>query len=235
MGKISQLLRYKKEVPLTDKGKELAKVWIRIIGDDDLNECYKLARLRSSEIRRKLRKEDTTEYKDELSMIDDATKEELIEVIKASRQSQFSADAISQVERPDEIEIAEIALDPDAASLEELELLDEKNNQQDKDYNKALDDYIEARTTALVSELENSDLDTLKKLAKEETINVIALTTFFTELQAEKVWRAVYEDKELNIRAFQNREEYNESAATIKNQLIGAYTQLEISPEEIKN
>ena len=56
MASLKDLLKYKSEVeikaPTTDK--VLAKVWVRTIGDDDLNTSFKLARIASSNRRKKL-------------------------------------------------------------------------------------------------------------------------------------------------------------------------------------
>jgi hypothetical protein len=231
MAKLVDLFKYKKEVKITDKEKR----WIRIIDDDDLNECYKLSRIASSKMRATLRNPESVEALDELGPLQNATKEECIEIIIQSRENQFRNDANANVERPELLKIEEFSEDPDSPTLEEQEKLDTATAKIGEDYYKALEAYVQARIDEQRALLEIMDDEGIKLIAKEETINILALTKFLQEVQDQKIWRAVYTDKECKIHEFSNINEYRSVNNSIKEILLTAYADLEINGDEIKN
>lgn len=233
--KLVDLLRYKREVELKHRGKTLSKVWIRIIGDSDLQESIRLGRVASAAIRRTLKDPESLDYKAEILPVYDAPIEDCITVIVQSESRQFQAEAEANVERPDLPEIEEFAVDPDAATLEEQEKLDLAVIKTAKDYEAAKKEYSDTRVEVLRAELAGLPEIEVRKRAEQETVNSIALTTFLLEVQNEKIWRAVYTDKACTERAYSSRAEYQDTNENLRNQLFEAYTDLEVNGEDIKN
>src|SRR6185295_9691243 len=183
MGTLSELMRWKSElVLLTPDGKELKKVYLRIIGDNDLQESYRLARVASAEKRKRLRDVDSVDFKDEVLSWNDATEDECKALIRAARENHWGSQAFSAVVRPDEAKISEVAIDPDAPTLEEQEKLDTINKEIDEKYAKDLEEYVATKRTELEAELDQLKIEDLRVLAQAETVVVLPLTVFMNEL-----------------------------------------------------
>jgi len=236
MGKFADLLRWKKEIEIKDpQGNVIDTAYMRIIGDYDLQESFRLARIASTKRRAILRDTTSDEYQDEVSVLDEANLEQCLEIIGASRNSQFEAEATSATVVPDLPEIEEIAVDPDAPTLEEQEQLDAKISVLNAEYQKQIEEYVETKKTELHATLEAMSLEQVRELAKEEISNVLALGAFMDALNNERVWRATYVDKLYKERAYDSVEEFKNASSFIRAQLIEAYQQLEIGPDELKN
>lgn len=236
MGVLSQLLRWKRELILKDaEGKELRKVWLRIISDYDLQESYKLARIASAEKRAKLRDVDSTDFKDQIKSFGEASIEECKDLIRAARENTWGSQALSTVVRGEEVRISEVAVDPDAPTLEEQEKLDSANKEVDEKYTKGLEEFIETKRRELDAQLEGLDVDELRLLAQAEATVLLPLTVFMNELIEQKAWRAVYTDKEFTEHGFDSIEDFRQTKEILRNQIIEAYAELEAGAEDIKN
>ena len=236
MGTLSNLMRWKSEYTLkSPDGKDLKKVYLRIIGDNDLQESYRLARIASAEKRDKLRDVDSNDFKDQVLSWKDATEDECKALIRAARENNWQTQAFSIVVRPDEVKLADIALDPDAPTLEEQEKLDAANIEVDVNYQKALEEFIETKRNELTDELSKLSIEELRLLAQAETVVVLPLTVFMNELLDQKVWRAVYEDKDMTEHGFISVEDYRSMLQPLRDQLAGAYLELEQGADDLKN
>jgi hypothetical protein len=242
--KLVNLLRYKKDVtlinpktgrPLEDEKGNPVTVWVRIIGDEDQQEAYKMARVKSAQMRMLLRDPVSSEYKDKILPFFDADKETCIEVIKAAVGSDLMSEAFSNVERPELPKLEEIAIDPDAATLEEQEKFDALVKKTDEEYREAVNQYVLDKIASIESDMQNEDIAVVRMRAIEETTNAISLAEFLNELADEKCWRAVYTDEKCTQPAFDSVEEFRELHSDIKRQLKIAYDDLEFKPDEIKN
>jgi len=236
MGQLVDLLRWKKEVLLKDiSGNPLKSVYLRIIGDYDLQESYRLARIASSKKRALLRDTESDDYKDEVNILDEATPEQCLEIIMAAKSTAFENEAVSANERPELLGIDAVAMDPDAPTLEEQETLDKKREDAEQAYQKNLVEYVETKKAELITFLKSMPLKEQQSMAKEELSNIVALGVFLEELNNQKVWRSTYIDKNLKERGYSSVDEFKDAHPVVRNQLIDAYRALEIGPEELKN
>lgn len=236
MGTLSQLLRWRTEYILKNTdGTELKKVWIRVIGDHDLQEAYKLARVASAEKRARLRDVDSIDYKDEVLSFLDADAATCRELIRASKENSWTSQALSIVVRPDEAKISEIAVDPDAPTLEEQEKQDALNKEIEEKYQKSIEEYVAQKRIELDAELDQLELKDIQRIAQAEASVLLPLITFMNELLEQKVWRAVYEDKELTIHGFDSIEDFRATKQEIRDQLLAEYTRLEQGLDGLKN
>ena len=111
--KIAELLRWKTSIQLKDADNQLilddkkkpVTVYLRVVGDEDLQNAYKEARVHSAEKRRVLRDETSVEFKDQIEPIRDASREDCMELIKIARTQNFQAEANLGVTRPDDIKL----------------------------------------------------------------------------------------------------------------------------------
>lgn len=236
MGKLVDLLRYKTSVILVDErtGKKLEEVWVRLIGDEDLRESFKYARIASSAKRKILQDSESVDARDDLAQLMEQGREELIEIIVAARENNISNEATVRVDREDLPEIEDIAKIPDAPTLLEQERLDERIEEVEKDYEEQVADYIKTKSNEVRASLKDQDFDSLVKTAAAELINIQALQAFIDELNDQKIFRGTYTDKLCKVKGFDSMEEVKQTNLSIKAQLIQAYTGLEMSGEELK-
>ena len=237
MGTLSKLLQYKKEVTIVDpkNGTEMAKVWVRLLGDQDLRDAYQKARIASSETRKALRDADSIMYKDAIAQLDDVPKENLIAIIVASQENNFQNEASVIVIREDLPTIEQISSRPDAPSLEEQEILDARIAETNKKYEDAVNEYIETRRAELQAAIAELPDEEIVVRAKNDLSNIQALESFVNELNDWRGYLGTYDDKECKNRSFDNIEDFKNSASELKAQIIAAYMELEVSTEEIKN
>lgn len=233
--KLADLLKYKKEVPIIVKGKTLSTVWIRVVGDTDLQESYRLGRIASANRRKALLDTESITYKDELGPIDEASKEDCISVIVSSRERDYQALAETNVERPELPKIDEVAVDPDAPTLAEQEALDKKTYDVMKEYEEAKVEYVNNKVNELKVELDNLPIEEIRTIAKQESTNILALTAFLLEVQDQKIFRAVFSDKFCKEREFESIDEFRNTHEAIKEILYREYANLEIAGDDVKN
>jgi len=236
MGKISKLLKWGHKVTLRDaNSKVLMDVWIRILDDDNLEEAYLDARLASAEYRAELRDPKSKKHQDDIAKIEKASREECMSLIKAAKGGNLTAEAFSNVVRPDLPTIAEIAIDPDAPTLEEQEKLDTAISKINDEYAKAIDEYVDTKSAEIDEAMAHMTDEELREAAKSSTIDLLVLTLFIKRVLDEKVWRGTFEDQKYKIPGFESYEDFLSTDSGIKDQLREAYNDLEMSPEEIKN
>lgn len=241
--KIADLLRWKTTIDLKDelgtpilddKGNPVT-IYMRVVGDQDLQEAFKLARVRSADKRRQLRDETSVEFKDQVLPIREASREDCIELIKVARSQDFNSEAFANTERPEEVTLEEIAVDPDAPTLEEQEKLDAANEAVQKEYEEAIKSYIETKLNQIDAEFAKVPLKELRGIAELEVSNIVSLELFLSEVLDQKIVAACYLDKTFKERAFDSVEEYRNSASVIKDQISKGYMNLELGTREIKN
>lgn len=240
--KIVDLLRWRGSVelkdqydkPILDNGKPVT-VYLRVVGDQDLQNAYKVARIHSAEKRKQLRDSTSLEFKDQVEPIREASKEECIELIVTAREQNFGAEAYANTVRPEAVKLEEVAVDPDSPTLEEQEKLDAENAAVDAEFQAALAEYITSKKSQLADELALVELDELRKTAELEVSNITSLGLFLQAVQDYKMVYACYNDKAYKERSFDSIDEYRETLDIIKDQLLRKYAQLELGTDDIKN
>lgn len=238
MGSLSNLFKYKKQIDIKDiddPEKVVQKAWIRILGDEDLKDAYRFARIVSSERRMALRDEKSSEYRDETAQLDDAPLEGLISVILAANESMFANEATAVVEREDLPKIEELATQPDAPTLEEQERLDTLIREQEEKYKTALEDYVNTKLAEIGESLTKMERSEVVKMAKKDLSNIQALDAFVTELNDQKGYRGTYDDEECKIRSFDSIDDFKSAHTLLKSQIIQAYNDFEIGNDDVKN
>lgn len=236
MAGLEDLLRYKKEVELKNRsGKTVKKVWIRILGDEDLRDAFKFSRIVSAEKRARLRDKNSDTYKDEIRTLLDSTKAEKIELIVASKENQYANEAPVILSREELPKIEEIAVQPDAPTLEEQERFDAAEEEDNSKYLKSIEDYIQTKVNELKANLAEVTDERLNELAEIEFINIQSLQAFLEELNQQKAYRATYMDEACTKRGFDSIDKFKNADSSIKSQLIVAYSELEVNPDEVKN
>lgn len=234
---IVDLLRYKKEVTLLDpRTREPIgqKLWVRIMGDEDIKEAFKYARLKSSEMRKKLKDHNSIEYKLQVEDLEEQDDKDLYDLIVASRVNNYTRESIAVIVREELPKIAEVAVEPDAPSLSELEKFDEAEESVEDHYMKAIEKYVNERREVLEAELKGASHDKLVELASVEMQDLYPQQAFTQALDDQKGFRGTYTDEKCKVRAFTDLDEYGNMHSAIKSQLVAAYDELELTSDQVK-
>lgn len=236
MGSLSDLFKYKKEIEIKDPDTDevIQKVWIRVLGDDDLKEAYKWARVASSQKRANLRDVNSIEHKDEIAQLDGVPQENLVSIILAARETDIANEASVVVIREDLPKLEDITSRPDAPSLEDQERLDRLTEEIETQYQAKIQDYIDTKLAEAGAKLMELPLEEVLVLAKSDLANIQALEAFVNELNDQKAYRGTYDDKPCKIRSFDSIEDFKGAHSLLKLQIITEYNKLEMGSDEVK-
>lgn len=243
MGKLTYLLKWKRAIGIKDskgmavrdeEGKPVV-VYMRVIGDHDLDQAQKKARLASALKRAKLLDRTSEDHIINVEVFNDASREVCIELILQGQGANWSAEAYSETVVPELPKIEEFARDPDAPSLEELEELDAATARITEEYQRELATYIKTRQDVLTAELAEKSDEEIRERAKDNMVIIMTIETYLSTFRDEKVWRSVYSDEDYTIPEFKSIEEFLNLDASLKEQLREEYARLEEGLDEIKN
>ncbi len=229
MSKLSNLFRWKQKVEIRNGEKVLATVWVRLVGDNEYQKARTEALRRSRAMRAKLRDTSSEENLANFSDIASLEKDELVLGICIADIPDYRDEAVLTIpdKQPEEL--------GDNPTLEEQE-----------DYQVIMDEYrqkrianlaafIDGKTNDRKAELEKEDLDELKKLYRGAIINMRCTEEFSRVFREYCIYGGTFEDKQCKNLAFSSFEDFNSSASMLKDQLLVAYTSLELSGDDLKN
>ncbi len=234
---LDDLFKYKQEVPIVNPktGKVSKKVWVRILGDEDLRDAFKFSRIASAEVRARLRDKTSDAYKDEIGALGEQPRENWEAIILAYRENTFSNEAPTVVVREDLPELEEMSVKPDAPSLEEQERYDRAIEEQNEQFKKAIEDYVQTKLAETQEELSKMSDEKVLEAASREYSNIESLRTFMEELGIQQGYRGCYTDEACKNRAFSSIEAFRNAHTSVKAQIIEAYKSLELDNDDIKN
>lgn len=243
MGKLTNLLKWKKAIAIKDEKGLAARdedgnpviIYMRVIGDKDLEDASAKARFISALKRAVISDSTSEDYLSNVSIFNDATMEQCIEIIAQGKGANWMGEALSNVVVPEMPKIEEIAIDPDAPTLEELEKLDQLIEKTEQGYHSALQEYVQSREDVLKADLATKTIEELRESAKQEIVIILAIQTYIDTLVDEKTWRSVYQDEKYTLREFNNIEEFQNIASGLKEQLREEYRKLEAGFDDVKN
>jgi hypothetical protein len=234
---LSNLFKFKDELTIINPktGKPTKnKVWIRLLGDDDIKKAYEASRVASAEKRAALRNLESDERKAVLAQLSDLSQESLKELIIAEAENGFISQAPVVVERQNLPEIEEVAAEPDAPTLEEQEILDRQTADQDKEFLDSITEYVETKKRELEVELSELTDEQIFERATKTIENIQPLQAFAEELADQKGFRGTYLDKECKIKGFKDLQDFKDSHTAVKQQIIAKYESLEMGNDDIK-
>ena len=231
MDKLSDLFRWRKKIYLKDGKRTVGTAWIRLVGDADYQQARNISLKRSKQLRNRLRDETTDDYVAAFTDIDSMSKDELILGVIFSEISDYRDEAL--VTTQDE-SLPE--LDGDNPSLEEQEehqtKLEEIRRKRVEVLAAQIDKKSEERKEALNS---ITDIEELKRLYRDAVVNIKCIELFTTTFRNFCAYKGTFKDDRYKELAFDSFDEFEESASQLKSQLLAAYTNLEITGEDLKN
>ncbi len=224
---ISPLFNWSKEFELIGEDKTTS-VFMRLVGDADINRARVQALRRSAELRRKLKDIDSDERIAFIKDMDDFDIDTLASMITVFSMRDLTERATSK-----------LTIRPPRQPRS-----DAKTEKHEK-YQQEVDSYPERRQTELRDLLEK-EIEESKKSLEKESKDVLykkyvnAITDELCEqelLSAFRTWccyLGTYKDKELKERLFSSYEEFSNLDANLKDQFLSEYSSMELYGDNLK-
>jgi hypothetical protein len=225
---ISALFRWGKKFILKWIQDKEIEVYIRLVGDAELNQSRVYGLRKSGELRRKLFDYNSEEHLAYLPDYQVVTKDNLVGSIILYTKEDFGSEALDKVTiKPPK----ELGSD---ATLEEQEKFQKEVDEYPEKRNKALLEYITQKVKDKEVELSKLNKKELYDQYVSSAINEICKTEFLKGFRSKCVCFGTYKDEEYKKRFFETFEEFDNLPPEIKTQLIDDYVSLEISMESLK-
>jgi hypothetical protein len=226
---VSKLFNWGREAQLVDNnGKFLQSVYIRLVGDADLNRARVWALRDSSDLRSDLKKKGSDKRRAFIQESDTLEKDRLVELVVFLHGKELTKEIIQDIDVP-------IPTPPKGdATLEEQE-----------EYQKLIDAYPEERQKLIREKLEKRtqrERERVEKLSKKEVYKEyqeLMINTLCEDLMNRRfieycVFFGTYEDEDYQNRLFEDFEKFDNLPPEIKHQLKVHYKSLDISVENLK-
>ena len=226
---ISRLFVWSKKFDIVDKEENVqASIYLRLLGDADMNRARVYAIRRSAELRRKLRDADSDERLMYVRDEEELTKEELINYIVMFALRDITNTALKEVKVPAPKQ------PKSSADLEKMEKYQKEIDEYPAKVDAALKARIEKETNKVKEELEKLDEDVLYKRYLSELINELCEQEALSAFNDMELYLGCYKDEALKERAFDSFEDYDNQPMELKNQLRAAYSSIRVPMDELK-
>lgn len=216
------------KVFILENGEDEILVYMRVLGDADLNKARVYAIRESAKLRRALRDPNSDEHLISVKDIEELTKDNLVNynIIFSARditQSIWKAVKVPYPKQP-----------KSDASLEEMEKyqleVDEFPNKREQAVREAMKKEEDKRR----KELEKMSKDELYELYKKQLVNELCEQKAITSFKEISTYLGCYKDDDYKERFFNDLDEFLNLETDQKVEFMSAYDTLEMGTEEIK-
>lgn len=227
---IGQLFKWSKEVELSDPyTQQSLTVYMRLVGDQDLNRARAYALRKSAEMRVALREENSDEriaFINELGEFKD--KESLVAMLILLSMPEIQREAVEDVVVPEPKE------PKSDASLEDQEEYQKEVDAYAKRYEKALEKTIKKIQKRDTKIYEKEEMDELYSIYETLLINRLCTDEMNDAFYDKCIYYSTYKDKEFKNLAFKSFEDFLNASYEIKNLLKTEYQSLELGIDTLK-
>ncbi len=226
---ISQLFLWKGEVPIVDElQKEVATVYMRVVGDKDLNKARIYSLRRSSELRAALNNKKSDEYHAFISNVKFTDRETMIAGVKLLMMGDFGSEARRNV-------VIKFPKEPKSdAALDEQEAYQKEIDDFPEHFGERVNDEIERLVKAEEKRIKKLSDDEVFDKYKKLTVNYICQEEMSRVFLDQCTFYATYKDSKYKKRYFKSFSSYEDIAPEVKDQLRQAYKNLELGMTELK-
>jgi hypothetical protein len=227
---ISKLFSYGDKFDITDRnGKKVLTVYIRLVGDADLNRARVYAIRRSAEMRERLRSNDSDESLAFIPPFEAVEKTSLIETCLAILITTFTRDALRSDDLP------QVPHEPSSsADLEVQEQYQKAVDEYPQKRTEAINKYITKRSSVERKRLEKLELSEIYDYYKRLVVADLCEQEMLNKFREMCVFYGTFLDENYTIRAFPTFEQFENLPIEIKTQFISNYSQLDIGSEDLK-
>lgn len=225
---VSRLFDWSKEVVIEGVDKKKISVYLRLLGDADVNRVRVLSLRRSAELRRALRDYNSDErlayipYKEELG------KEGMVNAILMFSMRDITKQAVKDVV------VAKPKEPGSEASTERLEKFQKEVDEYPAKRDKAIRDLMDKLLEKRKEELNSKSEDDLYNEYVTYLINELCERELMDRFRDYSVYFGAFSDKRFSKKFFNSFDVYDNLPRDIKDKLIEAYSQIDIEPNELK-
>ncbi len=227
---ISKLFEYTDQFVLTGvDGTELT-VYVRLIGDEDLNQVRVHAIRESGKLRKNLYNSKWEDREAYLPDISKYKKDKIINIVTSLGLQDMTDRAIKQIDlelpRP-----KDLGSDP---SLEEQEKYQEEVDRWPDLFNKKVSKIVTSFLEKRKKELQKITKKLLLEYYEEALIDASCTERLNRKFIEESTFLGTYMDENFSIRLFENFEEFLNTPTKLKELLMLNYKSLELSAQDLK-
>lgn len=224
---ISPLFHWHKKFRLVSfNGEE--ELYIRLVGDSELNRARVYALRRSAELRNKLRNLNSDERLAFIENKEVLNKVQLIQFILV-----FSMRELMQ-EATQNISLAYPKEPKSTASLEEQEKYQKDIDEYPTKKEELTRQYLDTRLTKIKESLEEMDEARLYNEYEKIVVNEMCEQEMLKAFSDFCTYSGIYKDIEFKERYFSSLDEFQNLPSKIKDSFLVAYRELELSAEDLK-
>lgn len=209
-------------------GKTEAVVYMRLLGDADINRARVHALRKSADLRRKLMDVNSDEHISFIKPIDAMEVEDLYNLITVFSMRQITNDCYKnvQIKRP--------TPPKSNASLAKMEKYQKEVDDYPKLFKAAVEKQMQAEVAKLKKSLESESKETLYKKYISTLIEELCEQEALNAYRNMEIFLGCYKDDEYKERFFPSFDEYDNLDTQIKNDFRAAYERLDIKMDELK-
>lgn len=225
---ISKLFQWRKEIEITGIKEKKIKIYLRLLGDSDMNRARVMALRKSAEFRKLLRSPDSDER---LAFIPDEVeldKDVIVESVIIYTMRDITKRAVKEVFVPK-------PKDPGPeASTEKLEKYQEEIDNFPKVQEKVIGEFITKRVDERRKELSEKSKEELYKIYVDTLINELCEQELLNRFKELCIYFGSYSDKKYTTKFFNEIEDVYNLPTEIKDQIMEQYQLLEVEHETLK-
>lgn len=227
---ISKLFKWGRvyEIINPETGEADGLIYMRLLGDADMNRARVYALRKSAEMRAKLKDPESDEYLAYFGNQDDINPDIIISIIITLSMRELYAKAKK------EVKIKPPVQPKSTAPLEEMERYQKELDEYPEKRNREISEFVQKEIEAMEKLLKGLPFDELyeryKKIFIQETCEQVALQAF-NEMQ---VYLGCYRDSEYKTRFFDSFEDFSNLQPEIKRMIMDAFNSLEMEMGELK-
>jgi len=220
---LSKLFKWKKHIQY-----EGVDFYLRIVGDQTIEDTRQAALVESRKARRALRDKASNEYLIHLDPMHDLDDEELMSVIvlMAARDVYRDYTAVTPKQIIEPLQ--------DNPTLEEQEQYQEALETRDKEYIQHVQDYVEQWRVKFMEGLQKAPREILERQYAKYRTDRVCEEVFNRTFEDHLVAASVYTDSEYTKRAF-TYDEFRSLPNEVREVFRDAYTSMNIEPDDLKN
>lgn len=225
---ISKLFLWSRESTIVGlKDKEI-KVYLRLLGDADINRVRVMALRKSAELRKALRDPLSDESLAFIPDVVELEKPNMVEYIIIYTMRELTKRAMQEAVIPSPKEPGS------DASTEKMEKFQKEVDEYPKVREKAIKDLLEKLVRDRRVELESKSEEELYKMFRNSLINELCEQELLQRFKEYSLLFGTFTNKKMTERFFQSFEDIDNLPSEIKAKLIEDYSLLEIEAENLK-
>jgi len=225
---LAPLFHWNKRFELADLNEATLEVFVRLVGDAELNKARVFALRKSSELRRDLKNESSDVRLAFISESEGLTRGQLQQLVLTLSIRDVTQDALRQVRLP-------YPKEPDSeASLEAQEKHQELVDNYPKEKEIKLREFITNSMTKIKETLDSTSDEELYNIYERAIIGELCEQEMLRSFGDMCAFFGCYKDENFSERYFADVEEFQNLSSVIKEQFLSAYKSLELSSEDLK-